>query len=229
MNTSTATCARCIYQRVTSGTPRASSVSALTSQCSRVAGRGWAQQGFGSAGAKYYFNGQPGAVFRCRLYSFHRPIATADGESPSHLYDMRLYRFAPEFEVHMKRHGYDLSLLEREAWDPRSSLEELCGCEILWGETPTPAGQGKSFTGIMKHGCCRIKSQRDNSVVLRIEDELVLRANELLINDRGFDAASGRLIYGNRDGVPYQMERVRPGSDLEWTVSGGAPRPPAPT
>ena len=53
-----------------------------------------------------------------------------------------------------------------------------------------------------------LESQMAPGTYLRIQDELSLWNDLLLINDRGHDADNTRMVYGNWDGVPYQMKRV---------------------
>ena len=43
---------------------------------------------------------------------------------------------------------------------------------------------------------------------LRIQDELSLWEDELWVNDRGHNANTGDMVYGNHNGVPYKMNRV---------------------
>ena len=117
----------------------------------------------------------------------------------------------------MRKHGYDLSLLPRSSpADLDAVVEELEGCSILWmkpAENDDEGGGGggisttSGFRGIMKHGSCIVGSQREAGVNLRIEDDLLLRSDRLYVNDRGSDCQTGRLVYGNHLGIPYQMQR----------------------
>lgn len=176
-------------------------------------------------GATYYFDDEPQAVFRCRVYSFHPPPPPEEtaqawpADWPQRPFaEMRLHRFTPAFEAGLRQGGYDLQrLLQQADADGGGAVEELCGCSILWGvaeDGRTRAGGGGgggggllSFRGVMRHGFCEVGSQRESGVRLRIEDELLLTGEELSVNDRGFDCATGRLVYGNQRGVPYRMAR----------------------
>lgn len=172
-------------------------------------------------GATYYFDDQPEAVFRCRVYSFHPPpplAETAAAWGPADRWphppfaEMRLHRFTPQFEAGLRQGGYDLQrLLRPEDADDGATgaIEELWGCSILWGVAADERAEGGplSFRGVMRHGYCEVGSQREAGVRLRIEDELLLAAGELSVNDRGFDCATGRLVYGNHRGEPYRMAR----------------------
>jgi len=53
-----------------------------------------------------------------------------------------------------------------------------------------------------------LESQMMPGSFIRIQDELSLWDNELWVNDRGHDAESKSMVYGNWNGVPYQMTRV---------------------
>ncbi len=97
------------------------------------------------------------------------------------------------------------ALLRQEDVDAGNALEELDGCSVLWARGEE--GQGASFRGVMRHGFCEVGSQREAGVRLRIEDDLVLTERELWVNDRGFDCATGRLVYGNQRNEPYRMAR----------------------
>jgi hypothetical protein len=116
---------------------------------------------------------------------------------------MRLYRFTPQFEAQLRAQRYDLKTLPEAAEGLWAVVEHLDGCSILWG---WDGGKGV-FRGVMRHGSCVVSSQRDTGVSLRIEDELRLGSSRLSVNDRGFDCATGRLVYGNYRGLPYDMRR----------------------
>ncbi len=172
-------------------------------------------------GATYYFDGRPEAVFRCRVYSFHPPPPPPDeddeeGESfflpPPPFAEMRLHRFTPEFEGFMRANKYDLSLLPRAPAELAGVLEELEGCSILWsraeaGSDGEQAAEG--FRGTMREGFCLVQSQREAEIQLKIEDDLLLTAHVLSVNDRGTDCQTGQIVYGNYRAVPYRMQRRR--------------------
>lgn len=173
-----------------------------------------------TTGATYYFDNKPEAVFRCRVYSLHPPPPSEeDGDGSEQeeeasalpnppFAEMRLHRFTPAFEAELRKGRYDLQALVKAAdvcEGGGGALEELEGCSILWavGE------DGRSFRGVMRHGFCEVGSQREAGVRLRIEDDLLLTEGALSVNDRGFDCATGRLVYGNHRNVPYRMARRR--------------------
>lgn len=122
----------------------------------------------------------------------------------TNLFRLRIYRLTPRgedrlMEVFRPRdvrlaHEMSPDVLDLE-WD------YIEGCDIVWG----PRGDG--FKGIMRTGRATIASQKDGRPVI-IEDELDLSEDALWVNDRGYDAASGALLYGSRDGVPYKLQRL---------------------
>jgi hypothetical protein len=187
-------------------------------------------------GATYYFDGRPDAVFRCRVYSFHPPPPSQgwedeeDGSSfflpPLPFAEMRLHRFTPAFETIMRKNNYDMRLLQEPCNQLAQVVEELTGCSILWsacaeriiighdivgnGEGDRPeVVHGARFQGEMREGFCLVDSQREANVRLKIEDDLLLTADMLSVNDRGTDCRTGELVYGNHQGLPYRMQRRR--------------------
>jgi len=130
--------------------------------------------------------------------------------------EMRLHKFTTQGEAVLKEREYDLHLLGTEScseWEPL--VETLEGCEILWRKVAAPeekSGDGDlavEFHGVMKHGSCCIGSQRIPGVNLTITDNLVLRDDALLVNDKGVDG-TGKIIYGNYLDHPYYMDRIPP-------------------
>mmetsp|Transcript_12137 Transcript_12137/g.18628 ORF Transcript_12137/g.18628 Transcript_12137/m.18628 type:complete len:396 (-) Transcript_12137:242-1429(-) len=112
----------------------------------------------------------------------------------------------------------------------KSSLcvKEMGRCDILWTEQPdlvrhaylneyTRASreemhQNHPIHAIMvndhEKGGVLLESQMMPGSYIRVQDELSLWGDELWINDRGHDADSKNMVYGNWKGVPYQMTRV---------------------
>lgn len=62
-----------------------------------------------------------------------------------------------------------------------------------------------------------VQSQNVNGLEILVKDDLRLWADQLWVNDRGFDR-EGRFVYGNQRNVPYKMRRVVAGGPLEWTL-----------
>ena len=120
-------------------------------------------------------------------------------------------------------------------FDQQELFQELERCDIVWTSEPDPVRHAyledyafpedndKQTTtngidnpdpvhAIMvndhEKGGVLLESQMMPGSFLRIQDELSLWENQLWINDRGHDAESKTMVYGNWEGVPYQMDRV---------------------
>jgi hypothetical protein len=80
----------------------------------------------------------------------------------------------------------------------------------------------------MVHGRALVESRGEGAVVpgrrILVRDQLSLWPQQLWIHDRGHDPDTGDLVYGNRRGVPYVLDRVsdiRPGSGTGEEDGGG--------
>lgn len=181
-----------------------------------------------TSGATYYFDDNPEAVFRCRLYSFHDPQpSTGKGATPPpssyDVAEMRLLRFRPDFEAQLRAAKYDLQgVLGGGKQAVGEVVEGLDGCEIVWSYR----AEDKAFLGRMRHGGCTVQSQRAEGVNLWIEDDLKLQGDVLCVNDRGFDCETRQLVYGNHRGLPYTMTRRegkkegKEGKEEAWEEDG---------
>ena len=118
-------------------------------------------------------------------------------------------------------------------------ISELKRCDILWTHEPNPIRHSyfndannnqvdanirdpaDAFHAIMINdhdvGGVLLESQMAPGLYIRIQDELSLWDNELWVNDRGHNAETGKMVYGNHLGVPYKMTRV---TSLESTGKG---------
>ena len=119
--------------------------------------------------------------------------------------------------------------------DQQELFQELERCDIVWTSEPDPVRHAyledyafpedndkQTTTNGIDHpdpvhaimvndhekGGVLLESQMMPGSFLRIQDELSLWENQLWINDRGHDAESKAMVYGNWEGVPYQMDRV---------------------
>ena len=166
--------------------------------------------------ARYYFDGDPARVFRLRVYTLHVAAAALE---------MRLWRPDGAFDARARgaRHapGAVRALLREAAGlggggdgAPAAGLERLDGCEVFWR-----ARDGDGFDGAMAGGGCVVCSAPPPPAPAReidVRDQLTLTRAGISLDDRGFDLASGRQLYGNWAGVPYAMTRV--GETLRWTL-----------
>lgn len=134
---------------------------------------------------------------------------------------------------------------ESKSKEGQMMFQEMERCDILWTRKPDairhkylesfppPATEDMGISdsdpdpdpvhAIMvndhEKGGVLLESQMMPGSYIRVQDELSLWENELWINDRGHDAESGDMVYGNWNGVPYQMTRVsRINSSLEREV-----------
>lgn len=84
---------------------------------------------------------------------------------------------------------------------------------------PTPTPDGTSFVGLMGQDDAGtwVQSQNVDGLEILVKDDLRLWADQLWVNDRGFDR-EGNFVYGNQRNVPYKMQRVVGGGPLEWTL-----------
>lgn len=137
-----------------------------------------------------YLGGDPGQVYRQRLYSF----ALDDAE-----HAIKLLIHVPEDPARLAGAHRDASKLDGLAPAATHSPE---GCEVYWRRT------ADAFVGHMKPGACTFKSRRSGTTVV-VSDDLYLDADELWIHDRAVDA-NGDHVYGNKAGIPHKLKKVRP-------------------
>jgi hypothetical protein len=214
--------------------------------------------------AAYYFDGMPNRIFRLRMYTLYsdEEESRADEESSSEKVKMKLYTFHPMLEGKLRKESE--AVVEKWAQivgdhvseHKHDSFTELERCDILWTRETHPVRHSylekysdqintknlmDPVHAIMvndhEKGGVLLESQMKPGSYIRIQDELSLWENELWVNDRGHDAESKAMVYGNWNGVPYQMSRVANLSsssqdgdgaltrdiidaDLQWTLGG---------
>lgn len=179
--------------------------------------------------ARYYFNGDPSMVFRSRVYR-----VSAMDSSERGILEMRIFRLFEETERLLQNSQYDLSSV---SWEEGDMYEWLRGCEVFWelyrpprpGDVEYEKGArdaggdalgihpGDRYVGFMQGGGCEVYSTEIGGRI-KVLDDLLLTEEELWVADRGFDQ-DNKFVYGNRRGVPYKMNRVRPGDANSWTLS----------
>lgn len=196
--------------------------------------------------AMYYFNGDPGRIFRTRIYALdvRQPVCERG------LIEMRILRLYEEYEQQLASVGYDVDRVDSSFWTNAAMYTWLQGCEVFWekvkrNDAPVPStttaedgddddfavrclgiASGARFIGYMIGGGCEVYS-REVGDRIRILDDLLLTRRDLWVADRGFDR-NDKFIYGNRKGIPYKMRRVAPTADdpLSWTLSPKLSPPP---
>lgn len=158
--------------------------------------------------ASYYFNGQPAAVFRERLYAVD---ALAGDPQFGACVRMRIYKLCEPATAQL-RAG---SSVDDITWTASSALGDelhVTGADVFWRWC------GERFEGEMRTESVEIVSERSGERI-KVRDDVALWADALWVNDRGCNAETGEYIYGNIHDIPYKMQRV---SDTHWTVTGEA-------
>lgn len=137
-----------------------------------------------------YLDGDPGQVYRQRLYSL-------DLDEAEHAIRLRIH--VPEDPARLAGAHRDPAKLDgltpAEAHSP-------AGCDVYWRR------RADAFLGDMKPGTCTFVSKRTGMRVV-VSDDLYLDDDELWIHDRAVDT-QGNHVYGNRAGIPHKLKKVRP-------------------
>ena len=161
--------------------------------------------------ASYYFNGQPSAVFRERLYAID---ALADDEQFGSCVRMQIFKLRDEMQARLRETSTAVSEI---AWSAASDLDEalhVTEADVFWRWC------GERFEGQMRTESIEIVSERSGRAIA-VRDDVALWADALWVNDRGTDAETGEYVYGNIHDVPYKMQRVK----VDHWTSRGAPPP----
>lgn len=159
------------------------------------------------------------------------------GEKEGDQVYMKLYTFDPVLEGKLRQESENSvqkwpSLIEEHVLQTQlDAFIELKRCDIQWTEQPDvirhsyltkhklpdsedvddcidPDPVHAVMMNDHEQGGVLLESQMMPGSFIRIQDELSLWGDELWINDRGHDADSKNMVYGNWDSVPYQMKRV---------------------
>ena len=187
----------------------------------------------GAVVAAYYFDGMPNRIFRLRMYTLYSTNGDGDGDGDVDQVYMKLYTFDPVLEGKLRQDSEISvqkwpSLIEEHVLQAQlDAFTELKRCDIQWTEQPDVVRHSylTKFTDALPQDDCidpvhaimmndheqggvLLESQMMPGSFIRIQDELSLWGDELWINDRGHDADSKNMVYGNWDEVPYQMKRV---------------------
>jgi len=158
--------------------------------------------------ASYYFNGQPDAVFRERLYALE---ALPCDEQFERCVRMSIYKLRESTTARLRAGGgvgsSDVSFFSA---DDLADTLQVRDADVFWRRV------GDRFEGHMRTESIDVISERTGQL-LRVRDDVALWADALWVNDRGSDAATGEYVYGNIHGVPYKMQRV---ANDHWTALG---------
>lgn len=160
--------------------------------------------------ARYYFDGNPASIFRCRLYTFE------DSFDEEHKGDirMKLHKLHPEEDERVKALSKDGYCFDDRKFKLDNAKESsyIDNCDVIWWKKES------ALRAEMLNGGAKIRSEIMGKDIF-IKDDLKLTKNELWVNDRGFDM-EGNYIYGNQRGVAYKLRRVLPSNSLSWTLGG---------
>lgn len=156
--------------------------------------------------ASYYFNGQPGAIFRERLYAFE---AVADDEQFGKCVRMAIYKLRDPVTAQLRAAGAD-DVAFSASCDLAEELH-VPDADVYWRRC------AESYEGSMRTESITIISERSGDEIV-VRDDVSLWSDALWVNDRG-TTPDGEYVYGNVHEVPYKMDRVP--AD-HWTATGGA-------
>lgn len=117
---------------------------------------------------------------------------------------MKLYKPTAKATAHLQRTGYSF----KDSLLPLEEFEALEGCEVGWRRQKfLGLFDLKKYVGVLIKGECSIVSERDPSMRLFIKDELLLKCDELWINDQVRNWKR-ELIIGNKLGIPYRLNKL---------------------
>ena len=156
--------------------------------------------------ASYYFNGEPTAVFRQRLYELD--AVERDPQFGSCL-RMKIFRMRPEVEQQLAA-GVSPADLSLRASDDLGEALHVAEADVFWRWC------GERFEGAMRTDSIEIISERSGRKIT-VRDDVALWADALWVNDRGSDTETGAYVYGNIHNIPYKMQRV---DESHWTATG---------
>lgn len=185
--------------------------------------------------AVYYLNGNPSSIFRSRLYHAFPEIAghgnnNDDDDDESLLHPIVRCKI---YDLHKEIKNILSEKAENSPWIWNESIgdflkindnkeiyfTELKGCDVLWSNKVDPirhsylpstctSKNNNAIHAIMEQEEVLKPSIFDPTKMLIIKDELSLWGNEIWINDRGYDANTGELAYGNALSIPYKLNKV---------------------
>ncbi len=138
---------------------------------------------------KQYLDGDPGKVYRQRLYSFSK-------NPERNALRLDIYAFVDE-KAFTDAHLQPQILASMTLQQVRTTE----GCEVYWH------WHGDHFIGEMDKDACRIDSPRLGKTII-INDTLMLSDTELHISDVARDTA-GNVVFGRPAGPPHKNRKVR--------------------
>lgn len=137
-----------------------------------------------------YLDDDPSKIYRQRFYVF-----TADYAKQA----VRLDILAPKDSGAVKDAHLDPAKLAGVTMD---SVEATPGCEVFWRR-----GSDHHFNGSMVKDACKVNSERLGKTIV-INDDLMLSATDLWINDQARDEQGG-YVFGNKANEPVKAKKLR--------------------
>ena len=138
-----------------------------------------------------------------------RYVEQYSDEDPEKVYRRRLYRLsdAPDGKVLLEIAAFKDEAVTEGALDDPAALNAIAadqlswkeGCEVRW------TWEDDRYLGATTRGACRVPSRFGGTLL--IEDDLVLTATDLWIQDRAHDTAGAR-VFGHPEGIPHKLKRA---------------------
>lgn len=135
-------------------------------------------------------------------------------DDPARVFRLRLYRFVVEPTqdvIRLDQYSFNDEKSWRDAHRTPQRLAQLTNAELRY--TPDCAVYFKydpsleEFSGSTRPGACKVSSERLSKAVT-VEDQIQLGKDKLWILSTARDQ-TGRLVYGNPQGIPHKQRKVR--------------------
>ncbi len=135
-------------------------------------------------------------------------------DDPARVFRLRLYRFVVDPEqdgIRLDQYSFNQEKNWRDAHRSPQRLSQLTTAELRY--TPDCAvffkydANLQEFTGKTRPGACKLASERLSKAVT-VEDQIQLGQDKLWILSTARDQ-TGKLIYGNPQGIPHKQRKVR--------------------
>mmetsp|Transcript_8237 Transcript_8237/g.16447 ORF Transcript_8237/g.16447 Transcript_8237/m.16447 type:complete len:303 (+) Transcript_8237:1422-2330(+) len=165
--------------------------------------------------AQYFFPSPSPKFFRFRLYIIY-PCEFSTKEKP--VVKMEIIRNSENEDF---LNNKDPTKSKKKTKEFFQFGNKLSRCVIFWKPLKDERYLKKSlkiFHGFMENQGCTILASSFPSF-LHITDNLLLTPYSFWVNDRGFNE-DGFLLYGSKNDVSFQMERLETGGFLDWSFNG---------
>lgn len=135
-------------------------------------------------------------------------------DDPARVFRLRLYRFVVDETpglIRLDQYSFNDEKSWRDAYRTPQRLAQLSNADLRY--TPDCAvyfsydAALQEFSGSTRPGACKVSSERLSKAVT-VEDQIQLGKDKLWILSTARDQ-TGRLIYGNPQGIPHKQRKVR--------------------